>query len=69
MIWGLVSAVGAAIVFLFLFIRSAITNGKLNNENSELSKNVDIKQKQLEIAANHPDTPADLSKRMRDGTL
>ncbi len=69
MIWGLLSAAGAAVIFLFLFIRSAINNGKLKNDNKELSKNVDVKQKQLEIAANHPDTPADLADRMRKGTL
>lgn len=69
MIWGILSAAGAAVVFLWLFIRSAIANGKLRIENMELSKNVDTKQKQLEIAANHPDTPADLAKRMREGTL
>lgn len=69
MIYGLGGAIVAAVVFLWLFIRSAIANGNLKNQNSELQKNVDVKQKQLEIAANHPDTPADLAKRMRDGTL
>lgn len=69
MIFGLISAAGAAILFLFLFIRSSITNGKLKNENAELSKNVDVKQKQLEIAANHKDTPPELAERMRKGTL
>lgn len=69
MIWGLILSIVSAIVFLFLFIRSAIANGNLRNQNMELQKNVDVKQKQLEIAANHPDTPADLAKRMRDGAL
>lgn len=69
MIWALsiVSMIGS--LFVFLFIRSAIANGKLKSENMELFKNVDVKQKQLEIAANHPDTPADLADRMRKGTL
>ena len=69
MIWGLISATGATIIFMVLYIRSLIRNSKLQNQNKELSKDVDVKQKQLEIAANHPDTPADLAKRMRDGTL
>lgn len=69
MIYGLVGAIIMAIVFLWLYIRSAIANGKIKDQNEALQNNVNIKQRQLEIAANHPDTPADLAKRMRDGTL
>lgn len=69
MIYALLITGGLATVFLFLFIRSAIANGQLKRINAELVHNVDIKQKQLEIAANHPDTPADLADRMRKGNL
>ena len=69
MIWGIISAASVAALFLFLFIRSAINNGRLKIENEELKQNVDVKQKQLEIAANHPDTPASLADRLRKGTL
>lgn len=69
MIYVILTSAGLAGLFLYLFIRAEVANGKLKLGNAELSKNADIKQKQLEIAANHPDTPADLAKRMRDGTL
>lgn len=69
MIYGLGGSIIAAIIFLWLFIRSAIANGKLKDQNEALQNNVNIKQKQLEIAANHPDTPASLADRMRKGTL
>ncbi len=69
MIWGIVSTASAAIIFIFLFIRSTINNGKLRAENQGLQKNVDVVQKQLEIAANHKDTPPELAERMRKGTL
>lgn len=69
MLYALLGAIGSAVLFLILFVRSAIANGKLKNLNAELSKDADIKQKQLEIAANHPDTPAELADRMRKGTL
>lgn len=69
MIWAVVVSAGAATVFLVLFIRACVENGKIKINNEWLKQNADIKQKQLEIAANHPDTPADLAKRMRDGTL
>lgn len=69
MLYGLIGAVLAAAILLWLLIRSVIENGLLRNQILELQKNVYVKQKQLEIAANHPDTPADLAKRMRDGTL
>lgn len=69
MIWALGGSVIAAVIFLVLFIRSSIANGKLRLQNSELLKNGTVIQKQLEIAANHPDTPDDLAKRMREGKL
>ncbi len=69
MVYAVAICGGLAALFLFLFVRSAIANGNLRNQNAELAKNADIKQKQLEIAANHPDTPAELAQRMRDGTL
>ena len=69
MLYALLGSIGAAGLFLWLFVRSAIANGILRAENTELKKNVDMAKKQLDIAANHPDTPADLAKRMRDGTL
>lgn len=59
----------STIIFMVLFIHSAIANGKLIIQLNELSKTVGPKQKQLEIAANHPDTPDDLAKRMHDGQL
>lgn len=69
LIYALVGTSLMAIIFLWLFIRSVITNGKLKSNIAELSKNVNIKQKQLEIAANIPSTPVDLAKRMHDGSL
>lgn len=69
MIYGLLSAAGLAGLFLFLFIRSAIANGNLRKDIVRLTKDVDTAKKQLAIAANHPDTPAILAQRLRDGTL
>lgn len=69
MLYSLIGAIGLSGLFLYLFIRSEIANGNLKSDIKRLTKDVETAKKQLEAAANHPDTPASLAKRMRDGTL
>lgn len=69
MIYALLISSVFFILFLVLYIRSVIFNGILRNTIKELTKDVEIKQKQLEISSAVPATPDDLTKRMLDGTL
>lgn len=69
MLYALGLSLSTAITFIWLYVRTAIACGKLKQENEGLKKDVEIKTKQLEIAANDPATPADLLKRMRGGSL
>lgn len=69
MIWALSIVSGIASLFLILLFRSGIKNGRLQLENTQVKKDLDNAKKQLAIAANHPDTPAILAQRLRDGTL
>lgn len=69
MLYALGLSLGAAIIFIWLYIRAASRVSKLNYLVEALSKDVEIKKKQLEIAANDPSAPADLLKRMREGSL
>lgn len=69
MIYALAASFGLAALFLFLFVRSAIANGKLRNQIAETKKSVDIKDRQMEIAARPKETPDELLKRMENGTL
>ena len=69
MIWALSIVSVLGFLFLFLLFRSGIKNGRLQLENQQIKKDLDNAKKQLSIAANHPDTPASLAERMRNGTL
>lgn len=69
MIYGLLGAAGVSGLFIYLFVQSAIANGKLRAQIVLLVKDLASSRIQLEIAANHPDTPPELAQRMRDGTL
>lgn len=69
MIWALLTAVVGCALFLWLYIREAIAHGQTKNENDELKRNVDVQQKQLEIAANDTRSPNALADRMRKGDL
>lgn len=69
MIWGILTSAGLAGLFLFLFIRSVITNGKLKGRIVELEGIVDVQNKQLEIASKPNRSDADIADRMRKGDL
>lgn len=69
MIYELIAAIVLATIFLILYVKTAINLGTLKNKIKGLQKDVEVAKKQIEIAANHPDTPASLADRMRNGTL
>lgn len=69
MIYAILATSGLSALFLFLWIRSIIDNTKLQDKITELSKNADINQKQLEIASLPARSDTELADRLRQGNL
>lgn len=69
MLYAIIGSVGLAGIFLFLWVRSAITNGILRNQIAELTKNDNVQDKQLEIAASPALTDDELADKLRKGNL